>query len=584
MRLPVLLVPWVLVGAVLPRDAAAQTPFTRLVSTHAGVGGAGHAQRAEMSAEGRFVVFESAAADHVPGDVNGQGDVFLTDTLLGTTELISRSAAGVQGNGRSGSPAVSADGRYIAFLSAATNLVANDANGRVDVFVRDRAANTVELVSRSTAGVQGSGDNGTFDTDCVDISADGTTVAFASYSSNLTVPSFGNGFVANVYVRHLPSGVTTRESYGDGGQVLGGADPTLSGDGRYVAYLSSSFHVGGPLGHVGVYLRDRQTGTQLLADGTAQGGQDCAFPDISDDGSLLVFATASAIAGDTNGAVDVYAWDVAAGALERVSDRTWSSVDWGAATAPSVSATGRFVAFYGRYFAAGESSVPTLYVEDRTSGELRTASVAWTGVPSAQWPGSPGRVSSDGETVVFASELATIAPGDANAQADVFQHVRPATTPSTALCTLAVAPCPCAVPGPPWAGCQNVAAFGSLSALGVASVSNDSLVLVAATLPPNASVLFFQGTAAENGGLGTAFGDGARCAGGATRRLAMRTAVQGASSLGRYALDQVGIAQLGLVPAAGGVRTYQAWYRDPSSTCTPSTFNLTNGLELTWAP
>ena len=82
MRLPVLLVPWVLVGAVLPRDAAAQTPFTRLVSTHAGVGGAGHAQRAEMSAEGRFVVFESAAADHVPGDVNGQGDVFLTDDVV----------------------------------------------------------------------------------------------------------------------------------------------------------------------------------------------------------------------------------------------------------------------------------------------------------------------------------------------------------------------------------------------------------------------------------------------------------------------------------------------------------------------
>ncbi len=108
-----------------------------------------------ISADGRFVAFESYASNLVAGDTYGTWDVFVRDRSAGTTELVSVSTAGEQGNDGSGDPSISADGRFVAFESSATNLVAGDTNGADDVFVRDRQAGTTELVSVSTAGRQG---------------------------------------------------------------------------------------------------------------------------------------------------------------------------------------------------------------------------------------------------------------------------------------------------------------------------------------------------------------------------------------------------------------------------------------------
>jgi hypothetical protein len=107
------------------------------------------------------------------------------------------------------------------------------------------------------------------------------------------------------------------------------------------------------------------------------------------------------------------------------------------------------------------------------------------------------------------------------------------------------------------------------------------LVLAGSGLP-NSAVLYFQGTGQIAGGLGVTFGDGLRCAGGTIVRLGTKTNVAGASQY-PSGNDQP-ISVRGQIPPAGGVRTYQAWYRNAAPYCTPSTFNLTNGLQVTWVP
>src|SRR5262249_22072751 len=152
----------------------------------AGTQGNQDSESPSLSADGRFVAFASFSENLVPGDTNGTADIFVHDRLTGTSERISVSSAGRQADGPSGiidgmpGPSISADGRFVAFDSEATNLVKGDTNQAADVFVHDRLTGTTERISVSSAGAQanGGGVEGT-------ISDDGTRVAFASFSDNL---------------------------------------------------------------------------------------------------------------------------------------------------------------------------------------------------------------------------------------------------------------------------------------------------------------------------------------------------------------------------------------------------------------
>jgi hypothetical protein len=144
------------------------------------------------------------------------------------------------------------------------------------------------------------------------------------------------------------------------------------------------------------------------------------------------------------------------------------------------------------------------------------------------------------------------------------------------------AACPCGNVGDTHHGCANsiVTAGGQLTARGTASVSADSLVLVGDDMP-NASVLYFQGTLQVGGGSGVVFGDGLRCAGGTVNRLAPK--LNSAHGSIYPSVGDVPISIKGAVPANGGVRTYQAWYRNATGQC-GSGWNLTNGVQVTWSP
>src|SRR5207247_2620109 len=136
--------------------------------------------RPSVSADGRYVAFESYATNLVPGDSNGVSDVFVRDTLTGMTACVSVNSSGVPGNGDSQRPVLSADGRYVVFMSLASNLVANDTNGTWDIFVRNLQSSSTTRASVDSGGTQGNGSS-TF----ASISADGRFVAFESAATNL---------------------------------------------------------------------------------------------------------------------------------------------------------------------------------------------------------------------------------------------------------------------------------------------------------------------------------------------------------------------------------------------------------------
>jgi Tol biopolymer transport system component len=196
-----------------------------------------------MSRNGRFVVFASGATNLVPGDDNEAVDVFLRDRARGTTELVSVGPGGVQGNASSGyvamGLAVSPDGRFVAFLSDATNLVRGDSNGVPDVFVRDRKANTTTRVSVGRRGAQANGGSGIADT-TLGLSDDGRFVAFSSVATNL-VPR-DDGAWSDVFVHDRLARRTIRVSESRGGKPGSGdsRQAVLSADGRAVAFTSAA--------------------------------------------------------------------------------------------------------------------------------------------------------------------------------------------------------------------------------------------------------------------------------------------------------------------------------------------------------
>src|SRR5690606_11863360 len=128
-----------------------------------------------ISADGRFVAFQSVATNLVPGDTNGNNDVFVHDRQTGVTQRVSVASDGAQGNGISTTASISADGRFVAFQSAASNLVPGDTNGATDVFVHDRQTGVTERVSVASDGAQGNAN-----TSEASLSADGRYVAFQS--------------------------------------------------------------------------------------------------------------------------------------------------------------------------------------------------------------------------------------------------------------------------------------------------------------------------------------------------------------------------------------------------------------------
>jgi Tol biopolymer transport system component len=187
------------------------------------------------SADGRFVAFESQASNLVAGDTNNNPDVFVRDRQTGQTTRVSVASDATQSNGYSSVDAISADGRYVVFMSAASNLVAGDTNNAEDVFVRDRQTGTTTRISVDSAGVQGNASsNG------ASLSADGRIVLFQSDANNL-VADDRNG-ATDIFTRNVQTGRTQRVTLSNDGRESNGASgrPTMTPDGAAISFSSNA--------------------------------------------------------------------------------------------------------------------------------------------------------------------------------------------------------------------------------------------------------------------------------------------------------------------------------------------------------
>lgn len=259
-----------------------------------------------INGDGQFVAFQSQASNLVIGDTNGVADIFVRDRLNQSTERLCNT---VQGDGPSSAPAISRDGNFVAFASAATNLVLGDTNRRIDIFVCDRHTGALERVSVSSGGEQGDGDS-----ILPAISEHGRFVAFKSLADNL-VPGDHNGFV-DVFVRDRVAGTTERISVNSNGGDSNDVSfpPSISDDGRFVAFGSFATNLVGDdtNGTSDVFVRDRQTAITFLVDVNDEGeeanqGTPDIAPAITGDGVQVGFVSlASNLAGSDNELNDVF--------------------------------------------------------------------------------------------------------------------------------------------------------------------------------------------------------------------------------------------------------------------------------------
>jgi len=401
----------------------------------AGLQGNDHSSRPSISLDGGYVAFHSGATDLVAGDTNGMGDVFVHNRLTGETTRVSVDSAGLQGNDHSLFPSISADGRYVAFKSYATNLVAGDTNGALDVFVHDRQTNMTTRVSVDSSGIEGTG---SCDIYASSISADGRYVAFKSSSSNL-VTGDTNG-AEDVFVHDRQTGATTRVSVDSDG-VEGDADSqdshtSISADGRYVVFSSyaTNLVVGDTNGRNDIFVHDRATGETTRVSVASDGSQTSTVgstvtPSISADGRYVAFGSecSDLVAGDTNSNFDIFVHDRQTGETTRVSvasDGTQASDN---SFSPSISADGRYVAFSyssGDLVADDTNSSYDIFIHDRQTGETMRASIDSGGAGGSDDSNSPS-ISADGRYVVFHSAATDLVVDDTNAASDVFAAPNP---------------------------------------------------------------------------------------------------------------------------------------------------------------
>jgi Tol biopolymer transport system component len=386
-----------------------------------------------ISADGRYVAFASIAVNLVSGDTNGVQDIFVHDRQTGQTTRVSVASGGAQANGPSFDPSISADGRYVAFASLATNLVSGDTNNEQDIFVHDRQTGQTTRVSVATGGGQANGNSSN-----PSISADGRYIAFDSNASNLVSGDTNN--TGDIFVHDRQTGATTRVSIGPGGTQAnrGSLAPSISADGRYVAFHSSATNLvsGVTNGTTHIFVHDRQTGAttrvSVASDGT-EGNSLSIRPSISADGRYVAFQSIATNLGCTNGTQHIFVHDRQTGQTTCVSVASDGTEGNSGSNNPSISANGRYVAFQSQAnnLVSGDTGFITdIFIHDRQTGVTTRVSIAFDGTEANNVSSAPS-ISADGRYIAFESNASNLVNGDTNGNQDIFVHDREDNTAPT---------------------------------------------------------------------------------------------------------------------------------------------------------
>jgi Tol biopolymer transport system component len=375
------------------------------VNTNGFGGGDSDSSFASITADGRYIAFESTANNLAANDTNGLSDVFLRDLVNGTTRLLSiKTNSMLSGSGHSQAPRITADGRLVIFESLAWNLVTNDFNGPSnDVFVCDLPAGTIRLVSVNNVGTG----SPIGQSDSPSMSADGRYVAFRSLATNV-VAATSNGW-GEVFIRDLDNQVTIWASSSPGDPFTGGfppacSSPAISLDGRYVVYtVREAYNLSSPR-----FLRRFELATGLTVSLTNDLGQAFSLSDtppiISPNGTYVAYET---------GQADRWV-------LANVDLGTFETVTIPGLTifrAPSFSADGNWLVFLGAVSADGPWFV---HVRNLEGSILSPASLTTNGAPAEVSGLSLPAVSADGQLVTFESAAANLVADDLNQATDIF--------------------------------------------------------------------------------------------------------------------------------------------------------------------
>ncbi len=440
----VLVVALVLIG---PLTVPVAEAASSLVSWNdAGTGGGSHESSEPLiSGDGRYVLFSSWANNLHPLDTSTDADLYLRDTVAGTTTLVSINAAGsAAGNGSSQKASLSSSGRIVAFTSSATDLtVDNDVNlAASDVFVRDLDTGVTELISVSLAG----GASGNGSSTMPMISADGRYLVFSSYATDLTADADGN-LERDVFLRDRPSGTTTLISSNGAGTAAAdasSASPAISADGSTVVFLSrasdllpasrgsmaitAGTHRGAFTGQVFAY--DVATGVvELLTynhTGSAQANDDSYQLKVNNDGTRVAFRSwaSDLVLSDSNSTDDIFVHDRDTGVNELVS-LNLAGTDSGnnESLGASISADGTLVAFTSwadDLVAVDGNGQCDVFLRDLDSGTTTMISVNAGGTDSGNGASEGAFLSADGRWLAYRSAASDLVSVDGNGQVDVF--------------------------------------------------------------------------------------------------------------------------------------------------------------------
>ena len=388
---------------LLSATAFAQEPISRITVRPDGSASPGVAWFSfhPIARDGRHVVFATATGDLVVGDTNGRHDIFVRDLATGVTTRVSASNGEAEANRGSFHPSISADGRFVAFASAASNLISNDTNNFDDIFLRDRdpdgnglfdeSNSTTRRISRKVNGTQSNGLS-----DLTAIAADGSYVAFQCDGPNI-VPGVDNNGDRDVFVRDRQAGVTILASLAsDGSQGNDDSfEPSISGDGTHLSFTSDAdnFFVGDGNQRSDVFVRDLVAGTLTHVSRNALGvpfDRSSYTSWLSGDGSVVVFTTDAwnVAPEDTNFNTDAILVDLATGAIEVISENCIGFSANQRSLYPSCSGDGLRVVFFSEASDLVSDAIggEHLYVHDR--------SIAWPEAAHASygsgWPGTLG--------------------------------------------------------------------------------------------------------------------------------------------------------------------------------------------------
>lgn len=390
--------------------------------------GNGESIEPAISADGRYVVFISLASNLAQGASNGKSQIFIHDRKTRKTTLVSKNRAGEPGDNNSSQPAISADGRYVAFASTASNLAPGVTNGKVNVFVHDKTTGETTIISKNNVGEPGNNHSNQ-----PALSSNGRYIAFVSWAGNL-VPDFSKDFAAVYVYDRLTDELKLISKNSDGKPAEGPSNhPSISADGRYVAFESQAGNLmpgdtSETNGKSNIFVHDRQTReTNIVSkNGAGKPGNDISLhPSISADGRYVAFESSAhnLVTGDTNDKDDIFIHDRRTGETKLISKGSDGKPADGASSLPAISADGMHIAFESEasnLVKGDRNGKADAFLYDIKTGKTRIISVSSTGAQGNERGCITPAINADGRYVAFESEASNLVAGDTNGKSDIF--------------------------------------------------------------------------------------------------------------------------------------------------------------------